>query len=254
MRVVTALLFVALVAAGVWSFAVAPARGWWMPAPVSTYGGDVDRLFTWILWIIAFFFAATILCLAWVVWRGGRARGSGRPVHGHARLELAWTIVPAAILIALAFAQVSLWNEMQAERGRVGPPFARVRAAQFEWRFTYPGPDGRFDTADDLERPYELVVPVGERIVLSLASRDVIHGFFVPAFRLKQDVVPGVTITTWFEARETGSYDLLCTQLCGFGHYQMAGKVRVVSREDYATFLAAESAARVTNGRGDARK
>lgn len=248
MRALVAFLFVALVVAGTWSFAVAPERGWWMPEPASTVAPDVDRLFLAITWILGVAFVATVGLLAWTVWRGGRAAAPA--VRESARVEILWTLVPGVVLVVLAFTQTSLWNRMQSARGGGEAPFARVRASQFEWRFVYPGPDGRLDTADDLERPYELVVPAGRRIVLALTSRDVIHGFFVPAFRIKQDVVPGTTIRTWFEATRPGTYDVLCTQLCGFGHYLMAGRVRVLAPDEYERWLAAETAAWNTTGGG----
>jgi cytochrome c oxidase subunit 2 len=78
---------------------------------------------------------------------------------------------------------------------------------------------------------------VGEPVKITLHSRDVIHSFSVPAFRLKQDAMPGMAIPVWFEAEETGEFDLVCMELCGWGHYKMAGKVRVVSKEEYKSYL-----------------
>jgi cytochrome c oxidase subunit 2 len=252
MRYVTALLLIALVAAGAWSFAVAPEHGWWLPREVSSFGGDVDRLFNGILVVIAVFFVLVIGALAWIVLRGSAPQaGRARFVHGNARLEIGWTVILGAILVVLAFTQLSTWNEIQAGRARGDAPLAEVVAEQFAWRFRYPGADGRLGTADDVEVPYRLVVPAGERVVLALRSRDVIHGFFVPAFRVKQDVVPGTVLTTWFEVDEPGEYDLVCTQLCGFGHYQMAGKVRVVPRAEYDAWLAEAQAALSSNGAED---
>jgi cytochrome c oxidase subunit 2 len=250
MRFVAVLLLLALVAAGAWSFAVAPAHGWWMPKSVSSFGGDVDRLFGVIAAIIAFFFVVVLGALAWIVLRGSAQRTDrARFVHGDARVEMAWTIVPFAILVTVAFLQLSTWNTIQAERAHNGPPLARVVAAQFDWRFRYPGRDGKLDTADDFEVPYRLVVPQGERVVLALQSRDVIHGFFVPAFRLKQDVVPGTILTTWFEAQEIGDYDLVCSQLCGFGHYRMSGKIHVVPRAEYDAWIEQSERDLESNGR-----
>lgn len=234
MRALTALLLLALVAGVVWSFAVAPERGWWMPTAASTVGPQVDRLFNWITALLAVAFVLVVAWLAWLVWRGSRpVREPAASVHGNARLEIAWTLVTGGILFTLALAQLSLWRAMQSARAGGDAPLARVMAAQFEWRFRYPGVDGRFDTADDFETPYRLVVPVNERVTLELHSRDVIHGFFVPAFRLKQDVLPGSALRTWFEASTIGEFDLVCTQLCGSGHYRMAGKVQVLSRADF---------------------
>src|SRR5262249_24499629 len=149
-------------------------------------------------------------------------------VHGQPLLELSCTLVAGAVLAWVALAQLPAWHDIQA--ASLAPhesPLAEVWAGQFEWRFTYPGRDEQLGTLDDLHVPYELVVPRGERVTLLLRSRDVIHSFFVPAFRLKQDVVPGMSIPVWFEAREEGEFELVCAELCGFGHYQMIGRVRV---------------------------
>lgn len=250
MRGFFALLLVLLVAGVVWSFAVAPERGWWMPAAVSSIGDDVDRLFLWITALLAVAFVGTVGWLAWLVWRGARPSVARAPsVHGNLRLESAWTIGIGAILLTLALAQLSLWRAMQSGRASSDAPLVRVLAAQFEWRFLYPGADGRFDTADDFETPYRLVVPAGERVTLELRSRDVIHGFFVPALRLKQDVLPGSALKTWFEARATGEHELICTQLCGSGHYRMAGRVRIVSRAEFDAWNASMQRAWTTNGK-----
>jgi len=252
MRFVAAASILALMALTTWSFAVAPAHGWWMPHNVSSYGGEIDRLFMAILWVVAFFFLLTEGLLVWFVLRGARARpGKALFSHGNVRLEIVWTIVPGAILVALALAQLSTWNTIQSARDTHAVPLAEAWAAQFEWRFLYPGDDGRFGTADDFENPYELVAPVDEPVTLALRSRDVIHSFFVPNFRLKQDVLPGSTLSTWFEAREIGEYDLVCTQLCGFGHYNMAGRIKIVSRADYDAWVVVQKRTWLSNGQDE---
>ena len=114
----------------------------------------------------------------------------------------------------------------------------RVTAKQFNWQFTYPGPDGKFDTADDKTMLDELHVPTGKPVRVNLRSKDVIHSFFVPQFRLKQDAVPGREIAAWFEATKAGKYELPCAELCGFGHSGMKAWVYVHTPEDYAKWLA----------------
>lgn len=235
MRRFTALLVLAALAACVASFVVAPQLGWWLPANHSVFGERIDALFHLILWPVAFFLALTLGLLAWIVWRAQPGAAAQPPQHGDRRLELLWTLVPGAILLFLALTQMDEWAELRyaAHRPQV-PITARVVASQFDWRFVYPGRDGKLGTLDDLESPYELVVPAGEPIVLELRSRDVIHSFFVPALRVKQDVLPGRRIEIWFEARTPGEHDLECAELCGWGHYKMAGKVRVVTRDEFA--------------------
>jgi cytochrome c oxidase subunit 2 len=109
----------------------------------------------------------------------------------------------------------------------------QVTAKQFNWEVLYPGPDGKFETDDDKMIENDLHVPVNEVVRVRLASKDVIHSFFVPQFRLKQDAVPGRVIEVWFQATKPGVYELPCAELCGFGHSGMLGHVTVQTAEDY---------------------
>lgn len=109
-----------------------------------------------------------------------------------------------------------------------------VEAEQFEWFATYPGPDGQFETVDDMEAPINVVhVPVNQPVIIRLTSRDVLHSFFVPVLRLKQDAIPGTIIPVWFEATKVGEYEIACAELCGLGHYRMRGLLRVESEADF---------------------
>jgi cytochrome c oxidase subunit 2 len=115
----------------------------------------------------------------------------------------------------------------------------QVTGKQFNWQVTYPGPDGRFGTPDDKTLLDEMHVPVGKPIRVNLRSQDVIHSFFVPNFRFKQDAVPGREIATWFEITKPGKYEAPCAELCGFGHSGMRGWVYVHTAEEYAKWAAA---------------
>lgn len=252
MRVFTAALLALCALAILASFVVAPRTALWLPRAVTSIGAEVDGLFDLILWIIAAVFVGTHALLFACVWRFARPQSSRATfTHGNARLELWWTAIPAVILAALAFLQLSIWKGMTS--GANQPPLARVEAFQFGWRFVHAGSDGAIGTLDDVPASYELVVPADEDVVLELVSRDVIHSFFVPSFRLKQDVVPGMTLPIRFRALETGEYDLVCAELCGFGHYKMAGRVRVVTRAAYDAWLVEEARERASNGKDDVR-
>jgi cytochrome c oxidase subunit 2 len=264
LRLFFAGLFLLVPVLGVYTFVTASEHGWWFPQNVSSYGGDIDRLFYLILVPVAVTFIGTELVLAWCVFRFGAKRGEKSTyTHGSHRLELLWTAIPALVLLAVAFGQIGPWAEIkfvdrmphgagtEEEPFTVEHPLAEVYASQFDWRFRYPDPDGNFQGADVVERPFELVVPVDTKVVVRLKSRDVLHSFFVPEFRLKQDAVPGMGIPVWFEAEEVGEYDLVCAELCGWGHYKMAGKVRVMPREEYDTWIADARAALWTNGSED---
>src|SRR4029450_10878384 len=112
-----------------------------------------------------------------------------------------------------------------------------VTAKQFNWDITYPGPDGQFGTADDKTLENDLNVPVDQVIELHLRSRDVIHSFFIPVMRFKQDMLPGREILQWFQATKAGRDEIPCAGLCGCGHSGMLGHLTVRSAEDYAQWV-----------------
>ena len=113
----------------------------------------------------------------------------------------------------------------------------QVTGKQFNWIITYPGPDAMFGTDDDFTQENDLHVPVNKVVKLILKSEDVIHSFFVPVLRLKQDVVPGREIEAWFQATESGKFEIGCAELCGYGHYTMRGFLYVDSAPDYSNWM-----------------
>jgi cytochrome c oxidase subunit 2 len=248
-RVLATALFLVLLVAVPWWFAHSAQAGPWLPPRSSSFAGEVDGLFEAILVALAVAFALVMGLLVVAVWRGSARVERARTVHGDLRLELLWTLAPAAVLAWIAVAQGPIWRAMKGDAALAArEPLARVEAAQFDWRFRHPGPDARLDTADDLLETHELVVPAGEPIVLATRTRDVIHSFYVPDFRLKQDLVPGRDGRLWFEAPESGRHDLVCAELCGWGHYKMAGSIRVVPRAEYEAHLARLAARWNANG------
>jgi cytochrome c oxidase subunit 2 len=108
---------------------------------------------------------------------------------------------------------------------------------QFEWHFRYHGPDGRFGTEDDVTSNGKLHVPVNTPVIVKLRTKDVLHSFWLPNARLKQDLLPGKEIPQWFELTETGTYEIACAELCGIGHTVMRGELVVESREEYEAWL-----------------
>ncbi len=214
--------------------------GNWFPESVSTFGGQIDSVFWLIFYIVGFFFVVAEALLLYFAIRY-RRRGRARAFYnrGDSPREAAWVLVPAAIVLCFDFgidaAGHRVWDLVKG-----APPPAqievKVTAKQFNWNFTYPGIDGSAASAVTLEN--ELHVPAGKVVRLTLASQDVIHSFWVPNLRLKQDVVPGRTIIAWFEAAKPGRYEIACSELCGFGHYSMRGEVIVHSDADYARWRA----------------
>ncbi len=260
-RLLATLIVVLVVIGGVGSFLLARGR-WWMLPVASAHGVEIDRLIYTTLVVTGIVFVLVHVVLAAFVWRYAD-RGTGRAAYWHDDrvLELTYTLIPAAVLVTLISMGAVVWAQVHSP----APPDAMVveaRGEQFGWLFRYPGPDGVFGridparitlkgnpmgldpadpaSADDLvTRELHLVVqrPVRVRI----RAKDVIHSFYIPAFRVKQDAVPGMTVEIWFTPTREGDYELACAQLCGVGHYIMRGKVRVESQDAFDTWLAQQS-------------
>lgn len=215
----------------------------WLPESASTYARDIDLGFWVITVIVGIAFVLVEAALVFFLVRY-RARPGHRAayIHGNTTAEVIWTAVPAITVVAIGIWSAGLWAEI---KGRDHLPADAVRVAieakQFEWNVTYPGLDGELGTADDFTRRNALEVPVNRPVIVQLTAEDVLHSFFVPAFRIKQDAVPGMTIPVWFEATQVGEFELACAELCGNSHYSMRGRVRVHSAEDYDAWLQSQT-------------
>jgi cytochrome c oxidase subunit 2 len=212
---------------------------WWLPENVSTYGRDIDWLFHLIYYITgATAILVFVIMLAFLVMYKDRPGRRARYTHGNATLEIVWTVVPALILVILTFLSVPAWSKIKMAAPPPSDFVLQVTAKQFNWQVTYPGPDGKFGTGDDKTLLDEMHVPVNKVVHIHLRSQDVIHSFFVPQFRMKQDAVPGREIVQWFEVTKTGKYELPCAELCGFGHSGMRGWIYVHTPDEYAKWAA----------------
>jgi cytochrome c oxidase subunit 2 len=211
---------------------------WWLPENVSSFGVEIDWLFHLIYAITGItailVFAALIAFLVMYRDRPGR---TATYTHGNTTLEIVWTVVPSLILVVLTFLSVPAWSKIKMQIP-AGDVVVEVTAKQFNWQVAYAGPDGKFGTEDDKKFLDEMHVPVGKKIRVNLRSQDVIHSFFVPQFRIKQDAVPGREIGAWFDAMKPGKYEWPCAELCGFGHSGMRGWIYVHTAEDYAKWEA----------------
>ncbi len=205
----------------------------WLPENVSTYGGDIDRLFHIIYYVTTItFFGVQIALLAFLFMYRDRPGRRATYTHGNTTLEITWTVIPAVLLAILALMSRTTWADIKARQ----PPsdvVLEIYAKQFNWEVVYAGPDTKHGTPDDIKMDNDFHVPVNKTVRIHLKARDVIHSFFVPAFRLKQDAVPGHDIPVWFKATKTGKYEVPCAELCGFGHSGMKGWVYVDTPEDY---------------------
>ncbi|HLJ93021.1 MAG TPA: cytochrome c oxidase subunit II [Gemmataceae bacterium] len=291
------ILFGGTMLAALLLFIVSPfVSGWWLPRDISTFGGGIDRLFYLILAITGFFFVLTEAILVYAMFRYiARPGQKSSYVHGNHKLEVIWTLVPGVILFLLAVVQINVWAEVKFQKNMPAPDAntqqVEVMARQWEWRVRYPSaermqswktnPKLAQDFAsnphlDDVHIPNEIHVWKGgkdpkdqHRVLVHLKTRDVLHSFFLPNLRLKQDALPGKTIPVWFAVTEhntepvvdpktnekhwveinydptTGKvkdpnqpsmvWELACAEFCGARHSLMRGKLYV--HRDEADFL-----------------
>ena len=209
----------------------------WLPRAVSTFGPRIDFLFTLIFWItVAAWLLVTAGMIFFLLRYRSRLGNKASHIEGKPGLELLWTSATAIVLLTLALMSRSTWAAIKAS-GPPGDVFYRITGNQFNWEITYPGTDGKLGTADDFTINNEFHVPVDKVVRIELVSRDVIHGFFVPNIRLRQDVVPGRNTNLWFEATKPGLYVVPCAELCGFGHSAMKGMLYVQSQQDYDAWI-----------------
>jgi cytochrome c oxidase subunit 2 len=213
----------------------------WLPENVSSFGAEVDGVFWLIFYITAVWFFLTEGLIVYFIFRYRRKPGrKAAYVAGDTWGQFAWVLVPLAVVVILDVIIDVSGGEVWAKIKRQMPEtdiVVRAAGKQFNWEFTYPGPDGKFGTEDDLQLDNDLHVPVGKAVRVILTSKDVVHSFFLPHFRLKQDAMPGREIPVWFQAKKTGEFEIPCAELCGFGHSGMKGTVYVHTPEDYQNWL-----------------
>jgi len=235
----------------------------WLPELQSDRGA-IDSAMAVTLLVTGAVFILTNLILAWFSWRYQDHEGAQALYwHDNPRLEWTWTLVTAAILFVFLFNALDLWAKVQ-RKAPGGAMVVEVTGQQFAWNVRYPGKDGAFgrtDTrlvdpetsnfigldkedpasGDDLVLLNELYLPQGQPVRVVIRSMDVIHSFFLPNFRVKQDAVPGMTTQFWFTPTRRGNFELACAELCGVGHYIMRGRVVVETKAAFDAWLAQQS-------------
>jgi cytochrome c oxidase subunit 2 len=213
----------------------------WLPKNVSSFGGDVDAIFSLIYSIVAVWFVLTYGAIIYALIRYRRRPGQrALYVQGETLRQYGW-ILGLGVIVLLLDVSIDVRGERVWEKikGHLPAPEVQVRVTgkQFNWEILYPGPDGKFDTADDRRIDEQLHVPVNKVVHVTLTAKDVIHSFFLPNLRLKQDALPGRRITLWFEATEPGEYPIPCAELCGTGHTGMLGRLIVHSPAAYEAWV-----------------
>jgi cytochrome c oxidase subunit 2 len=233
---------------------------WWL-TPLASNWGDIDTTIEISFWITGFVFIAVNCFLAWVVWRykySGKHKAHYEPENK--RLESWLTILTTIGVVAMLTPGLIAWARVV----NVPADALTVEAIgqQWQWTFRFPGADDKLGGADakfvtpnnpygvDPDDPagqddlivdsHNLHVPVDKPIHLLLRSNDVLHNFAVPQFRVKMDLVPGTVTYQWFEASRTGTFDILCEELCGAAHFTMRGKITVEKDDKFKAWLSAQ--------------
>jgi len=237
----------------------------WLPELVSAQGVDVDRQLIFTLGIAGVAFVLAHILLGIFLWRfGGKRSGRALYWHENPRLEITWTVVTAVVFVGLGLQGSRIWAREYLTEPPASAMTIEVTGQQFAWNFRYPGPDGKFgrtrpDKVDDSEGNYIglddsdpagnddittqniVAVPVNRPILMIVRSRDVLHSFFVPVLRFKQDAVPGMGIPVHFTATKIGEYEVACAELCGMQHYKMRARFLVMSDADFNAWLKTRS-------------
>jgi cytochrome c oxidase subunit II len=270
MGLAIAVVLVLITAISVYVFA---GHVWWFPVDISTHGAAIDHQFNLTLVVTGVVFVLAQIGLGYFVWKY-RDRRDGRPVvysHGNNRLEATWTTAAAVLFIGLNLMGYRIWANMHFTGAAPGALRVEVWGQQFQYYFHYPGPDGQFgaphvemmndaignplglDKDHDAASKDDIVaatlgVPVNRPVELVLRSKDVGHSFFVRELRVHQDMLPGLEIPIHFTATEEalkhngGRYEIVCTQLCGLGHYKMRAFLQVMSEQDFDKWLQQQAA------------
>jgi cytochrome c oxidase subunit 2 len=238
----------------------------WLPLAASAHAGEIDFILSLVHGLMLVLFVGWAIYFGWVLIRFRRTRQPRADYRGATGRFATWSefgVVVAEGALLVVFALPAWFTRTSAPPPDPRALVVRVVAEQYAWNVHYPGADGRFgETAvrfvsptnpigvdrsspfgqDDIVTVNQLHVPIGRQVVVQLSSKDVIHSFGLPNFRVKQDVIPGMLSTVWFTPTVEGEFDIACSQLCGLGHYRMRGTVVVESEAAFAKFLTEETA------------
>mgnify|MGYP002813588620 CR=1 FL=1 len=212
----------------------------------STFSGDIDGLVVLVTVLVGVWFFAAQAMFFWLLWRFRARDGvksqyiTGKEPHLKRWIDIPHTLILLCDMVII-IAAVRVWVKVKQT---MPPPDDTVRiiGQQWTWTFQHSGSDGVLDTADDVWTSDTMRVAVGKTYHFELQSKDVVHSFFVPVFRLKQDADPGREITGWFKATQTGTYDILCAEICGIGHGLMGARIVIETPEEHAAWQQMRSA------------
>ncbi len=219
----------------------------WIPQ-ASSYAADVDFIIELIFWTVCgFWFVLAELVFVYFIVRFRRRPGvRAQYITGELESEKRWVAWPHHLVLVfdvviLVFA-IRVWYIVKQDLPEADAT-VRIVGQQWAWSFVHPGADGRLDTGDDIRTVDDLHLEVDKLYHFKLESRDVVHSLSIPAFRLKQDAIPGRVITGWFKPILTGTHDLQCAEICGIGHGLMPARVVIESAAEHAAWVAAHASA-----------
>lgn len=217
----------------------------WMVPRASSYAGDIDGLILLIGILVGFWFLVAQGIFFYFIVRFRHREGvKAKYVTGEKKEETRWVTIPHLLVllcdVVIIIAAIRVWENVKQTLPEADETVGVV-AQQWAWTFVHPGPDGQLDTDDDITMADELHVTVDKTYHFRLESRDVLHSFSVPAFRLKQDAVPGRQIRGWFRPTQTGTYEVQCAEICGIGHGLMPARIVIETPEQHAAWIAEHS-------------
>ena len=217
----------------------------------SSYAKDIDSLFDFMFWLVGFWFVLAEGVFFYLIFRFRAKKGvQGEYITGEKKSEMRWISWPHYLVLAcdvvIVIMAVKVWMHVKQELPEADAT-VRVIGQQWAWSFVHPGPDGKLDTADDIETVDELRLEVNKTYHFRLSARDVLHSFSVPVFRLKQDAIPGREIVGWFKPIKTGTFDIQCAEMCGIGHGLMPARVVIEDAAQHAAWVAEQSQHKVAS-------
>ncbi len=213
----------------------------WFPQNVSTFGHEVDSIISFIYYVVGALFILTEIVVFWIIFQARKKANPNAGYHSGTKInQFVWIIIPTALLVITDFSIEAKGHHAWKTIKETLPQKAleiEVSGQQFAWDFVIPGQDEKLGTEDDLKMQTELVVPANTDILFHLSSVDVLHSFWIPSLRLKQDAVPGRSIKGWFNVTTPGSYPIACAEICGVGHTKMGAVLTVKSKDEYAKWV-----------------
>ncbi len=220
----------------------------WFPVQASTQAHNSDTLYHVLVIASIPIFVLVVTAILYSVWqfrmKPGEELKDGPPIHGNTRLEVFWTAIPTVLLLGLVGYSFVVLHENEKKPAQEIQ--IEVIGQQFVWSYQYP----KAITGGAPINSYDLYVPEGESVQFNLHSKDVIHAFWIPAFRIQEDVVPGIT-THWRATPDRlGTYPVVCNLLCGLGHSLMRSRIHVVTQTQFRSWLASQGASSSTTGPG----